>query len=57
MGYPRNIRSEVYPYDYMLTILMFYEPGSFRKFCKWPRNFVQGHVGAAKYFYSFILPH
>ena len=25
MGYPRNIRSEIYSYDYMLTILTFSE--------------------------------
>ena len=25
MGYPRNIRSEIYSYDYMLTILTFYK--------------------------------
>ena len=25
MGYPRNISSEIYSYDYMLTILTFYQ--------------------------------
>ena len=60
MGYPRNIRSEIYSYDYMLTILRFYKghlENSANGLITLFRDNKSHMLGQQNIFYSFVLPH